>query len=316
MQIVFLGTSSGVPTKNRNVSSVALELEPGGEIFLFDCGEGTQHQWLKIRQKMSRITKIFITHMHGDHIYGLPGFLATLSMNRHKSKVELYGPKELMKWLQATCDLSMLNLKMPLEFHEISGEQVLFEGERFQVSTTPIKHRLPANAYRVDERWETKNINGEKLQQVGVKEGPIYGRLKSEEYVDLEDGRRLLQKDYIKTQQFHRSFMYCTDTMFSENAVKLARHVDVLVHEATFSEDQAELALEKMHSTAKVAAEVAKLAGAKQLLLTHFSPRYGESNSESFKYIRKEAEAIFKQTFYAEDLQGWSIDECGSLVLE
>ena len=278
MNITFLGTSSGVPTLTRNVSSLALKLSQKAEVWLFDCGEGTQHQLIKSTIKSSQIRKIFISHMHGDHIYGLPGLLATLGLSGNSKGIDIYGPSNLKNFISSALKNSYCKISFPLKFFEVENSAEtntnLFEDELMEVKCASLKHRLPAFGYRVNEKDKPGQFNLEKAKKLNIPEGPIYARLHSGQRVKLEDGRILNGNDFCGQPRKGESFVYCTDTIFSKRAVELSKNVDLLVHESTFSDKDEEMAFEKLHSTTTMAAKTALLSNAKKLVLTHISPRY------------------------------------------
>ncbi len=305
MNITFLGTSSGVPTLTRNVSSLALKLSQKAEVWLFDCGEGTQHQLIKSTIKTSQIRKIFITHMHGDHIYGLPGLLATLGLSGNSKGIDIYGPSNLKNFISSALKNSYCKISFPLKFFEVENSAQtntnLFEDELMEVKCASLKHRLPAFGYRVNEKDKPGQFNLEKAKKLNIPEGPIYGRLHSGQRVKLEDGRILNGSDFCGEPRKGESFVYCTDTIFSKRAVELSKNVDLLVHESTFSGKDEEMAHEKLHSTTIMAAKTALLSNAKKLVLTHISPRYTPKSLVKPNDLLNEAKQIFPNTYLAKD---------------
>jgi len=306
VNITFLGTSSGVPTLTRNVSSLALKLSQKAEVWLFDCGEGTQHQLIKSTIKSSQIRKIFITHMHGDHIYGLPGLLATLGLSGNSKGIDIYGPSNLKNYISSALKNSYCRISFPLKFYEVENSAQtnsnLFEDEFMEVKCASLKHRLPAYGYRVNEKDKPGQFNLEKAKKLNIPAGPIYGKLHSGQRVELEDGRILYGSDFCGEPRKGESFVYCTDTIFSERAVELSKNVDLLVHESTFSDKDEAMAFEKLHSTTTMAAKTALLSNAKKLVLTHLSPRYTPKSSVKPIDLLNEAKQIFPNTFLAKDL--------------
>ena len=305
MNITFLGTSSGIPTLTRNVSSLALKLSQKAEVWLFDCGEGTQHQLMKSNIKSSQIKKIFITHMHGDHIYGLPGLLATLGLSGNSKGIEIYGPSNLKNFTLSALNNSYCKLSYPLYFFTVEdnalNNEVLFEDNQIQVTCASLKHRLPAYGYRVAEKDKPGRFDIEKAKKLNIPPGPIYSQLQSGHKVRLEDGRTFDGKEFCGKPRKGESFVYCTDTIFSDSAVNLSKNVDLLVHESTFSAIDEEMAYEKLHSTTIMAAKTALLSNAKKLVLTHLSPRYTSKSAVTPIDLLKEAKKIFPNTFLAKD---------------
>ena len=304
MNITFLGTSSGVPTLKRNVSSLALKLSQSAEVWLFDCGEGTQHQIMKSNIKSSHIKKIFITHMHGDHIYGLPGLLATLGLSGNSDGIEIYGPSELKSFVISALKSSYCKLSFPLRFINVEEyseqKKLLFESDKIEVNCAILKHRLPAYGYRVSEKDKPGIFNIKKAESLKIPPGPIYSKLQTGQSIIL-DGRTFNGKEFVGPPRKGKSFVYCTDTVFSESAVKLSKDADLLVHESTFSQQDEKMAYEKLHSTTIMAAKTALLSNAKKLIITHLSPRYNQKSSIKPSDLLKEARDIFPNTHLAKD---------------
>ncbi|MBX7222321.1 MAG: ribonuclease Z [Blastocatellia bacterium] len=300
MQITFLGTSSGIPTHQRNVSSVALQLPQRAEMWLFDCGEGTQHQLLRSQLKLSNLTRIFITHMHGDHTFGLMGLLASAGLRTTLQAVDIYGPPELTEYLRGMERTTRTHTSFPITIHRIQPG-VIYEDAEYRVTCGPLKHRIPAFGYRVDEKDRPGSFKVEKAKELGIPSGPLYGRLKRGETITLPDGRSFDGKDFCEPPEKGRSMVYCTDTMYTETAVALAQNADVLIHEATYAVEDEELAVRGMHSTTQMAARTAREANVRQLILTHFSPRYAPGNPVTPADLLAEAQRLFPHTQMAFD---------------
>ncbi|OLP18309.1 ribonuclease Z [Leptolyngbya sp. 'hensonii'] len=306
MQITFLGTSSGVPTRARNVSAIALRLPQRAEVWLFDCGEGTQHQFLRSELKISQLTRIFVTHMHGDHTFGLMGLLASCGLAGSPQRIDIYGPPGLDEYLRASVRYSQTHFSYPVKVHTVKPG-VLFEDEEFVVSCGALKHRVPAFGYRITEKDRPGRFDVERATAVGIPSGPLYGKLKRGEVITLPDGRQFNGADFCAPPETGRKVVYCTDTIYCEGAVELARNADVLIHEATFAHQDAELAYQRLHSTSTMAAQVAQAAQVRQLLMTHFSPRYAPGNDIELKDLLAEARAIFPQTAMAHDFMTYDV---------
>ncbi|WP_099240076.1 ribonuclease Z [Synechococcus sp. BDU 130192] len=313
MEITFLGTSSGVPTRARNVSSVALRLPQRAEAWLFDCGEGTQHQLLRSDLRSSQISRIFITHMHGDHIFGLMGLIASMGLAGTGHPLEIYGPPGLEEYLRACEKYSYMRIGDRLRVHLVKPGLV-FEDKEFQVTCLPLKHRVTAFGYRVTEKDRPGRFNLAKAQKLGIPPGPIYGDLKKGKVVTLDDGRKINGSDLCGQPEIGRKMVYCTDTVFCDAAVELAQDADVLIHEATFAHKDAEMAFDRLHSTSTMAAQVALLAQVKQLIMTHFSPRYMPGNELTLDDLLAEARAIFPNTIMAKDFLNYAIPRRKALV--
>ncbi len=305
MQVTFLGTSSGVPTRGRNVSSVALRLPQRSELWLFDCGEGTQHQFLRCDLRLSQLRRVFITHMHGDHVFGLPGLLASLGLGSTSNGVDLYGPDPLDAYLQGVLRTSSTRIGYPLAIHRVreAAEQntVVFEDDDLIVTAAPLNHRVPAYAYRAEQKPRAGRFDIDKARELQIPPGPVYAALKRGESVTLDDGRTIDGRTLCGPEQPGVSVVYCTDTVFCEAAVQLAQGADLLIHESTFSHAEADMAFKRKHSTSTMAAQTAAEAGVKQLALTHLSPRYAPGNAVTPDDLVAEASAIFPNTILARD---------------
>lgn len=305
MELLFLGTGSGVPSKQRNVSSIALKLlDERNSIWLFDCGEGTQHQILKTTLKPRKIEKIFITHMHGDHIYGLPGLLSSRGYQGGEEPVTVYGPKGIKGYILSSLKYSGTRLNYPIHFVEFNRPGIIFKDHQFKVTIEKLQHGLPSYGFRIEEADHEGTLDALRLKEMNVPSGPLYGRLKNKEIVQLEDGRILDGKDFVGPDQKGRIVTILGDTVKHKNSVKLGRDADVLVHEGTFGPNEEELARNYNHSTTIQAAQVAKEANAKKLLLTHFSSRYLFSD---LKEIERETRKVFNQTYVMKDFHEVSI---------
>jgi ribonuclease Z len=300
LRVTFLGTSAGVPTRARNVSCVALRPAQRGEVWLFDCGEGTQHQLLRSDLNISQITRIFITHMHGDHVLGLMGLLATCGMTAHARGISVYGPRPIADYVREVSRRTQFQTNYPLEVHTVEPGKI-FEDDEYAVTCAPLKHRLPAFGYRVTEIDRPGRFDVERARELGVPSGPLYGKLKRGERITLPDGREFDGSDFCGPDLKGRVVVYCTDTTYCRSSVELAQGADLLIHEATFAEVDEGLAMRSTHSTAAMAARVASEAGARRLLITHFSPRYFPGNETEPEDLLREARAVFPETEMARD---------------
>lgn len=300
MDIFFLGTGAGIPAKLRNVTSIALRLlEERGAIWLFDAGEATQHQILHTSIKPRRIEKIFITHLHGDHIYGLPGLLASRSFQGGESEVTVYGPRGIREYIEISLSVSQTYLKYPLKMVEFE-EGIIFEDEQFFVEARQLEHGIPSYGFRIVEKDRPGTLLADKLIEAGVQPGPIFRKIKNGETVMLEDGRLIEPEDFLGPAQKGRIVTILGDTRYCKNAIVLAEAADLLIHEATFSKGEEGLAFDYFHATTHQAAEVAKQAGCKQLCLTHISSRYDRN---AWQELVSEAQEVFPNTDIAEDFK-------------
>lgn len=300
MELVFLGTGAGVPTKKRNVSAIALSLlNEKGAVWLFDCGEGTQQQWLQTPLKLSRLEKIFITHLHGDHLFGLPGLLSSRSFQEGEKPLDLYGPPGIRHYIETVFHLAQTKLRYPLNIYEFSDGQTIVDEKEWRITVFRLKHVVPSFGFRIVEKDRPGALNVAKLKARNIPPGPIYREIKEGKKVRLPSGELIHGRDFLGSPKRGRKIAILGDTAPTPKATVLASGVDVLVHEATFRADVRCKAHRYFHSTTADAARVAKEADCGMLLLTHISPRY-DGEEEDFL---KEARAFFPNTHLAEDLQ-------------
>lgn len=307
MKVIPLGTSSGKPTLRRNVSALAVARE--GEWQLFDCGEGTQTQIVRAGLNPNRLSSIFITHLHGDHFNGVAGLLSTMGLDRRIRDLVLVGPRGINDYLETLARLKILFVNYPLEVREYgpqgsssmnatsNGMIDVYEAAGYVVSSLPLDHRIFTLGYRIEERPRPGRFNLERARELRIPEGPMFGRLQSGHDVQLSDGRVIRPSDVLGPARPGKAIAYCTDTRPCGNDIELARGVDLLIHEATFTDEMTEEAHDYGHSTARQAAQVACEAGAKRLLITHFSTRYPDP-----EVLLKEAREVFPDTIMADDL--------------
>ena len=305
MELQFLGTGAGVPAKMRNVSSIALKLlDERNEIWLFDCGEATQQQILNTTIRPGKIKKIFITHLHGDHIFGLPGLLTSRSFQGGEDELIVYGPKGIKRFIDASISVSHSKLGYPLKVVEFEEDGVLFSDQQFRVEAMKLEHGIPSYGFRITESDQIGELKAEELRAIGVPFGPVFGRLKRGEVVTLEDGRVIDGKDYVSEDIKGRVVVICGDTRFTPKSITLAQNANVLVHEATYEADKEKTARQHFHSTSKQAATIAFEANVQQLYLTHISARYlGHQVSQ----LEQEARKVFPQTKVVKDFDTFMI---------
>lgn len=280
MQIQFLGTGAGMPSKLRKTSSLALKLlEERGTVWLFDCGEACQHQILETSIRPRKIEKIFITHLHGDHIFGLPGLIGSRSFLGGDTPLTIYGPKGIEDWVKATNALTGTHLTYPLQFVEVT-DGVVFEDEQFCVTAKLLEHVIPCYGYRIEQKQLRGTLNIGKAIELGVPKGPLLGRLKAGEAVTLEDGRVVYSEEVTGEPVQGFTVTILGDTRYCEAATELAQNATVLVHEATFDASTSNLASQYGHSTNVDAATVANQANVDTLLLNHISARFLKQDVE------------------------------------
>lgn len=299
MELYFLGTNAGVPSVQRNVTSVALRLlDERRSFWMFDCGEGTQHQILRSPLKLSKLENVFITHLHGDHLFGLPGLISSRAYQGGDTPLHIYGPKGLQQYITTSLELSQSHINYELLIHEHEGGTI-FEDESFQVKSELLDHRIDSYGYRVIERDRPGRLDKEKLTNLGIQPGPLYGRLKNGESIVLDNGVSIHPADVLGSHKQGRIVTILGDTRPCEAVRRLAEDADVLVHEATFLDELHQMAHAYHHSTAKQAAEAAVAAGVKQLILTHFSSRYKDENE--LEPLLKEAKLLLPNTLLAKE---------------
>lgn len=300
MELYFLGTNAGIPTLQRNVTSIVLRLlEERRSIWMFDCGEGTQHQVLRSPLRLGKLEKLFITHLHGDHLFGLPGLLSSRGYQGGTTPLTVYGPPGLKAYLDISLSVSQSRIPYKIEIIEHTGG-LIFEDEGFKVEAALLEHRIDSYGYRITEKDSPGSLNTELLQSYGLKPGPLYGKLKSGQDIRTEDGVTIYAADVVSEPKRGRVVTILGDTRPCKGSLPLSENADLLVHEATFAHDLADMAYKYHHSTARQAAELAKEAKARQLILTHFSSRY--SSLEELTPLLEEAESIFPQTLLAQEL--------------
>ncbi|SFB44564.1 ribonuclease Z [Cohnella sp. OV330] len=282
MKLLFLGTSAGRPTAHRNVTSIALVFpEDQNRFWLFDAGEGTQHQLLKSKLKLGKLNRIFITHMHGDHVYGLPGILSSRTYYEGAGKLEIYGPPGLRAYVDSVLQYSEAHLNYELEIHELEGDGEAFDDGRFRIETGELAHRVRSFGYRIEEHPRSGQLDLAYLASRGAAPGPLYGKLKRGEDIVLPDGSVIRAADAVGPCSKGRIVTILGDTVKCDRAARLAKDADLLVHEATFGIGLEEKAALYGHSTFLQAAETAAAAGAKRLVVSHISARYADEDVEA-----------------------------------
>ncbi|WP_164668694.1 ribonuclease Z [Virgibacillus doumboii] len=305
MEMLFLGTGSGVPSKDRNVSAMALKLlQEQNSIWLFDCGEATQHQILQTSIKPRKINKIFITHMHGDHIFGLPGLLSSRSFQGGDDLLTVYGPTGIKEYIETSLKVSGTHLSYPIDVIEFP-EGKLFEDDQFTVYTRKLDHGIESYGFRIVEKDKPGELLADKLQEIGIQPGPIYQQIKENDVVKTENGHIIYRDRFLGPDKKGRVLSILGDTRSTEDFSDFIEESDVLVHEATFGGEHEDLAHNYFHSTTKQAATLAKAGNVKRLVMTHISSRY---QKEDYNMLLDEAKEIFPSTELANDFYKVTID--------
>ncbi|MGX7092616.1 ribonuclease Z [Hutsoniella sourekii] len=307
MEIQFLGTGAGVPAKSRNVSSLALKLlNEINEVWLFDCGEATQHQILKTSLKPGKISKIFITHLHGDHIFGLPGLLSSRSFQGGDNQaLTIYGPPGIKDFVLSSLKFSKSKLSYQLVINELNPQGGHFDiGHGYRCDYLPLDHGILSLGYRITEPDKEGELQIDKVKHAGIPEGPMYGLLKKGETIQLEDGRIFDGRDFIGPKQAGRVLTILGDTRQHPNIDWLAENADVLVHEGTYGKGEEEMAKKHFHSTVTQAAQTAKRCQVKRLYLNHISARYLGPDA---KALQVDAQNIFPASRLVYDLNEFEI---------
>lgn len=299
MELFFLGTSAGVPTRTRNVTSILLDLQhpTRSGLWMFDCGEGTQHQLLRTAAHPGKLDKIFITHLHGDHLFGLPGLLCSRSMAGNIQPLTIYGPPGIREFVETSLRISGSWTDYPLEIIEIKPG-VVFKDDAYTVTAAALNHPVECYGFRIEERDKPGALDGAALIAAGVPFGPLFQQLKRGESVTLEDGRTINGAEYLSPPRPGKKLALFGDTAPCENALALAQGVDLLVHEATLEVAMEEKANSRGHSSTHQAARLARDAQVKKLMVTHLSSRY---DAEGCAMLLAECCAIFAASELAED---------------
>ena len=305
MELQFLGTGAGQPSKARNVSSLVLKLlDEINEVWMFDCGEGTQRQILETTIKPRKVKKIFITHMHGDHIFGLPGFLASRSFqsSEEQTDLEVYGPVGIKQYVMTSLRTSGTRLPYHVHFKEIDEHKLglVMENDKFAVYADKLDHTIFCIGYRVVQKDLEGTLDAEALKAAGVPFGPLFGQIKNGQDVVLEDGTKIIAKDFISAPKKGKVITILGDTRKTNASVRLGLGADVLVHESTYGKGDEKIAKSHGHSTNMQAAQVAKDASAKRLRLNHLSARF---LGRDIGKMAADAKTIFENTHIVRDLE-------------
>ena len=292
IDVIFLGTGGSLPTKERGLPSVALRRNGG--LLLFDCGEGTQRQMMHAGLGFNRPTSIMISHLHGDHILGLPGLLQTMSSLARDKPLEMYGPKGLTRFLDTLHKPLAFSTNFPVQIRELNPGDTIGKSE-YVVKTALAKHDITCIAYALEERDRPGRFHPEKAKRLGVPEGPLWGELQHGKKVKVE-GKVILPADVVDSPRPGLKVVYAIDTRPAESVKSLAKNADLLLHDGGFEEERRPKAKEYYHSTAREAAQLAKAAKVKRLALIHIS-----AVTRDDSILLREARRVFKQTIVPKD---------------
>ena len=300
-QLTILGCNSAIPTINRKPTAQLLNVAE--RFFLIDCGEGTQLQLRKYKIKMQNIHHIFISHLHGDHYFGLIGFISTMHLLGREKELHIYAPSKLKEIIYIQLEASGTELRFPLFFHEFGfyESEHLLESSDLNVFTIPLKHSIPCCGFLFKEKPKKRRIIKDKIDQYHIPVDQLSSIKDGEDYI-LNDGRVIPNVELTSEPQISRSFAFCSDTAYCESIISQIRGVDMLYHEATYLDELKDRAHKTMHSTAKEAAIIAKKSKVKKLIIGHYSQRYFDLNP-----LLKEAQSVFKDSFLAIEGEKFSI---------
>lgn len=295
MRLTILGCYAATPRTFTNPTSQVLDIQ--NHMFLIDCGEGTQVQLRKYKIKFSRINHIFISHLHGDHFFGLPGLISTFRLLGREKELHIYGPKGIKEAITLFLKLGDSWTNYPLIFHELEdkGPHLLFEDDKVIVKTIPLDHRVYTNGFLFQEKEAPRTLNVEAARSLGVDRSQFNNIKKGMDGLD-KNGNTIPNKKLTFDPDPPKSYAFCSDTVYRETVVPYIKDVDVLYHESTFLDSESHLCEKTKHATAKQAARIAKLANAKQLILGHYSTRY-----KSIELFRREAMEVFQNVELADD---------------
>jgi ribonuclease Z len=294
LQVIFLGTAASIPTPARALPSVVVKRK--NEVLMFDCGEGVQRQMIKARVGFHKKMKIFISHMHGDHVLGLPGLLQTMSLLDRTQKLEVYGPIGVQAFIEAIQQTVQFVLTFPLHIHQIKKEGVICNEEEYQIETTQTDHAVSSLGYALIEKSRPGRFSPEKAELLGVPEGPLWSRLQHGEKVKTSKGKVVKPEQVVGPPRLGIKIVYSGDTRPTKSLGELSENADLLIHEATLEDELLKKANEDGHSTPSQAAEIARKARVKRLILTHVSSRYKDA-----QMLLEQARKIFPNTDVAED---------------
>jgi ribonuclease Z len=294
MRVIFLGTAGSVPTLERSLPAVLIKRQ--NEQLMFDCGEGVQRQMIKAKVGFHRKMKIFVSHMHGDHVLGLPGLLQTMALMDRQKKIEIYGPEGVKQFLECVREILHFGLTFPVEIHEIYDAGTVCEETDYIVEAAKSNHVITSLAYAFVEKPRPGKFYPEKARALGVPEGELWSKLQHGEKIKLPNGQVIKPSEVMGLPRQGRKIVYTGDTRPFTGFAKFATNADLVIHDSTFDDTLNEKAEVDGHSTPSQAAQQAKKAKAKKLVLTHISARYADP-----QLLLEQAQKFFKNTLVAED---------------
>ncbi|WP_405383202.1 ribonuclease Z [Maribacter sp. LLG6340-A2] len=295
MRLTILGCYAATPRTMTNPTAQVLEIN--GHILLLDCGEGTQVQLRKHKIKFSRINHIFISHLHGDHFFGLPGFVSTMRLLGREKELHIYGPKGIKEAITLLMKLGDSWTNYPLIFHELTSKEpeLIFNDEKISVTTIPLYHRIYTNGFLIREKVGKRKLNVKAVERFAI-DRAYFQNIKNGKDIVLDNGNTIANKELTFDPPKTKSYAFCSDTVYNAEIAAQIKNVDVLYHESTFLETESQLATKTKHSTAKQAAQIATQANVNDLILGHYSTRY-----KSIELFQQEARGIFANVHLADD---------------
>jgi ribonuclease Z len=294
MHVIFLGTAGSVPTPDRSLPAVLVKR--GNEQLMFDCGEGVQRQMIRAKVGFHKKMKIFVSHMHGDHVLGLPGLLQTMALMDRQKKLEIYGPEGINQFLECIRESLQFGLTFPVEIHEIYDAGIICQEKDYEVEAAKSNHVTPSLAYAFVEKPRPGKFYPEKARALGIPEGELWSKLQHGDTVKLSDGRFVSPEEVLGSPRQGRKIVYTGDTRPFKGFAKFAAGADLVIHDSTFDDALGEKAEVDGHSTPSQAGQQAKKAKAKKLILTHISARYADAG-----LLLEQARKVFKNALVAED---------------
>jgi len=316
MKLTFLGTSAGKPTKERNVSALGLEFDQDNKWYLFDCGEGTQRQITQSKLSIGKLETIFITHLHGDHYYGLPGLLSTKKLDAALKPLTIYAPKGIRKFLECAVDISEENLEYQLNIIEYKAkEELIFD--KFSLKILPLIHSKESVAFYIKENDINNKLNEAKLRKIGLEPSPLYGELQNGNSINFE-GKRLDPKEFMLETIPGRSLIIAGDNSKPDILDIYLQNLDLLVHECTFTQEVYDNLIKKvLHTTAKELGIATQKKSVKNLIVNHISPRYNTKHLLNIKMIYDEIKNNYKgNLFIANDFDVYYLNRNKSVSIE